>query len=216
MPSSIRFRTRALLAGAVPALLLLALLAPHAPPAEAAPAPVWHVVEADDPVCQPSPRMAVEGRASPYDSASVALGDGMVKVCYGAPALRGRVMIGGEAVPFGQMWRFGANEPTTLHTSIPLSVGGVAVPAGSVALYALPGEGHWEIFVTRSTEHWGLQITPEVRAQEIGSMHVVPASLEEEVESMVFRFEDAGSRSATLVMEWQNTRLEIPVTATGG
>jgi hypothetical protein len=215
MPSSVPSRARALIPGAAPALLLFALLAPQAPPAEAA-APAALALAADDPVCQPSPRMALEGRASPYDSASVALGDGMVKICYGSPALRDRVMIGGEAVPYGQIWRLGANEPTTLHASVPLSVGGVAVPAGSVALYAVPDEAHWEIFVTRSVDHWGVQITPEVRAQEIGSMHVMPATLEEEVESMVFRFEDAGSRSATLVMEWQNTRLEIPVTATGG
>jgi hypothetical protein len=199
----------ALLALGVATLLLFALALSSGPTAAQA-APV-----SDDPVCTPSDRMALEGRASPYDSASVALADGMVKVCYGRPSLRGRTMIGGEAVPFGALWRFGANEPTILHTSVPLSLGGVTIPAGSVALYAIPGESHWEIFVTRSTTHWGLQINEAVRAQEIGSLHVMPETLEAPVETMVFRFEDAGTRSATLVMEWQNTRLEMPVTATG-
>ncbi len=215
MSSSQPPRIASRIAAIAPALLLAAAMAPLVPAVDAAP-PQVIVLDSDDPACQPVARMALEGRASPYDSASVSLADGVVKICYGSPSLRGRVMIGGEAVPFGQMWRFGANEPTTLHTTVPLSLGGVAVPAGSVALYALPGEDHWEIFVTRSIDHWGLQITPEVRAQEIGSVHVVPTALEDEVEAMVFRFEEAGSRSATLVMEWQNTRLEIPVTATGG
>ncbi len=206
-------------ARALPALLLLPVLAAAvflAAPAAPVPAHAAAPALADDPVCEPSPRMALEGRASPFDSASVALAGGAVKVCYGAPSLRGRTMLGGEDVPFGRIWRFGANEPTILHTTIPLSVGGVAVPAGSVALYATPDEGHWEVFVTRSTEHWGIQITPEVRAQEIGSFHVEPRTLDAPVERLVFRFEEAGTRSATLVMEWQTTRIEIPVTATGG
>jgi hypothetical protein len=197
----------------VPALAAAILLSPAAAPT---PASAAGVTLADDPTCEPSPRMALEGRASPFDSASVALAGGALKVCYGAPSLRGRTMLGGEDVPFGRIWRFGANEPTILHTTIPLSVGGVAVPAGSVALYATPDEGHWEVFITRSTTHWGIQITSEVRAQEIGSFHVVPRTLDAPVEQLVFRFEEAGTRSATLVMEWQTTRIEIPVTATGG
>ena len=183
-------------------------MAPGLPELAAVPAP------ANDPACTPVERMPLEGRASPYDSAQVALAGGVVKICYGSPSLRGRTMIGGEAVPYGQLWRFGANEPTTLHTSVPLSVGGIPVPAGSVALYAIPGAGHWEIFITASTDHWGLQITPEVRAQELGSIHVDAETLESPVESMVLRFDDAGTRGATLVFEWQTTRLSIPVTAT--
>jgi len=170
----------------------------------------------DVPACAPVDRMPVASRASPYDSVHVALAGGVIKLCYGSPALRGRTMLGGTEVPFGRLWRFGANEPTTLHSSVPLSVGGIPVPPGSVALYAIPGTDRWEIFITRSTTHWGLQITPEVRAQEIGSFHVVPEELDEPRESMTFRFEDPGTRSAALVMEWQTTRLAIPVTVTGG
>jgi hypothetical protein len=170
----------------------------------------------DGPACAPVDRLPVSGRASPYDSVHVALAGGVIKLCYGSPALRGRTMLGGGEVPFGRLWRFGANEPTTLHSSVPLSVGGVQVPPGSVALYAIPGADRWEIFITRSTTHWGLQITPEVRALEIGSFHLIPEDLDEPVESLTFRFEDAGTRSAALVMEWQTTRLAIPVTVTGG
>jgi len=170
----------------------------------------------DDPACAPVDRMPVAGRASPYDSVHVALAGGVIKLCYGSPALRGRTMLGGGEVPFGRLWRFGANEPTTLHSSVPLSVGGVQVPPGSVALYAIPDADRWEIFITRSTTHWGLRITPEVRAEEIGSFHVVPEELDEPLESLTFRFEDPGTRSAALIMEWQTTRLAIPVTVTGG
>jgi hypothetical protein len=198
----------ALLPAGLALALGAALLLPHAPTQA-------HAAVVIEPACEPVDRMPLEGRPSPFDSTQVALADGMVKVCYGSPALRGRVMIGGEAVPYGQPWRFGANEPTTLHTSVPLSVGGVSVPAGSVTLYAIPAEGHWEIVVNSSVDRWGIPINADVRAHDVGSFHVEPSVLAEAVESLVFRFEDAGSRSATLVMEWQNTRVEIPVTATG-
>lgn len=168
-----------------------------------------------EPECVVSPNMAVEGRTSPLDSASVALAEGMVKVCFGSPAARGRSMLGGEFVPFGELWRMGANEPTMVHTTVPLSVGGIQLVPGSYSLYTIPGEDEWEIFVSASIDHWGLQITPEVREMEVGSATIEPQQLDEHVEAMVFHFEDAGSRSATLVLEWETTRLEIPVTATG-
>lgn len=168
-----------------------------------------------EPECVVSDNMAVEGRASPLDSASVALADGVVKVCFGSPAARGRTMLGGEFVPFGELWRTGANEPTMVHTTVPLSIAGVQLAPGSYSLYTVPGEDEWEVFLSLSIDHWGLQITPEVREMEVGSATIEPAQSAEPVESMVFRFEDAGTRGATLVLEWENTRLEIPVTATG-
>ena len=75
-----------------------------------------------------------------------------------------------------------ANEPTTLHTSVPLSVGGVSVPAGSVTLYAIPAEGHWEIVVNSSVDRWGIPINADVRAHDVGSFHVEPSALAEAVE----------------------------------
>lgn len=169
-----------------------------------------------DLACQVSPNMALEGRASPMDSTSVSLADGAVKLCYGSPSARDRTMIGGEHVPFGELWRMGANEPTMLHTSVPLSVAGISIEPGSYAMYTIPGDEEWEIFLSRSTEHWGLAITDEVRAMEVGSATVESEALEDHVEALRFRFEEAGTRSASLVLEWETTRIAIPVTATGG
>lgn len=168
-----------------------------------------------DPQCQASPNMPLEGRASPLDSASVALADGAVKICYGAPSARGRTMIGGDNVPFGRPWRTGANEPTVLHTTVPLSVGGVRVEPGSYALYTIPGEESFEVFLSRSTERWGIPIDDEVRSQEVGSLTAERERPADHVETLTFRFEEAGSRAATLVMEWEEFRIAIPVTATG-
>jgi hypothetical protein len=195
--------------------LALAAAGLLAPASASASASLLQGADAQDPTCQHVERMALEGRASPLESARVELADGVVLVCYGSPRLRDRTMIGGSAVPFGSLWRFGANEATVLHTTVPLSVGGVEVPAGSVSLYAIPGETTWEIFLSESTDHWGLQITEAVRARELGSFEAQVHALDAPVEEMTLRFEEAGTRGAVLVFEWQDVRFEIPVVASG-
>ncbi|TVP74000.1 MAG: DUF2911 domain-containing protein [Gemmatimonadales bacterium] len=169
-----------------------------------------------DPACEYNEAMALEDRASPLMSFRQTLGEGDLVLCWGAPSARGRIMIGGEHVPFGELWRMGANEPTVLHTEVSLSVGGVRLEPGSYALYAIPGENRWEVFISASTDHWGNQINEDVRAAEVGTIEVEPGPADGHVEILTFRLEDPGTRSATLVMEWESTRLEIPVTATGG
>lgn len=165
------------------------------------------------PACEPmTDRMELEGRRSPYDSASVSIGEGVAKVCYGRPSLRGRTMIGGDAVPYGQLWRTGANEPTTLHVNVPASIAGIAVEPGSYALYTIPREGEsWTLIVNRSTSQWGHEgsYTEEVEAQEVGRADVEAEASDEAVERLTIRPMAGGGG---LVLEWQNSRVRIPIT----
>lgn len=164
-----------------------------------------------EPSCEPSEGMPLEGRASPYDSATVAVGEGTAKICYGRPSLRGREMIGGEAVPYGRLWRTGANEPTTLHVNVPARVAGLAVEPGSYTLYTIPQPGlEWTLIVNRSTSQWGheSQYTEEIEAQELGRAEVPVEAMAEEVEQLTVRPAD---RRQGVLLEWQNTRVFIPI-----
>jgi hypothetical protein len=164
-----------------------------------------------EPACRPSEGMPLEGRASPYDSTTVAVGDGVAKICYGRPALRGREMIGGEAVPYGELWRTGANEPTTVHLNVPALIAGIEVEAGSYSLYTIPEAGRqWTLIVNRATEQWGHEsrYTDEVAAQEVGRAQVAVETMTERVEQMTIRPADRGEGA---VLEWQNTRVLIPI-----
>ena len=158
---------------------------------------------------------ALTGRASPPDSAQATIGGGYAKVCYGAPSARGRTMIGGEHVPFGELWRLGANEATRLYVSFPAAIGDVSVDPGAYSLYAVPGAERWRVFVNRDTRHWGNQITDEVREEEVGSLSVEPEALEEHVERMRLSFESTGGNTAVLVLEWEKTRVRIPIRNAG-
>lgn len=168
-----------------------------------------------DPVCEVNPNMPLEGRASPLDSASVQVGDGVVKVCYGAPSARGRTMIGGEHVPFGELWRTGANEATTLHTTVAVRLGDLSLEPGAYTLYTKPGPDEWELFVSRATGQWGTPITDEVRAQEVGSLTLPRERPPEHVETMKVRFDRDSPRRAAMILEWEEFRIAVPVEAGG-
>ncbi len=164
------------------------------------------------PTCEPSDRMEVAGRASPYDSTTVQLGEGVAKICYGRPSLKGRTMIGGDAVPFDTIWRTGANEPTIVHVNVPAEIAGLRVEPGQYSLYTVPSDGdQWTLIVNRSTSQWGHEssYTDEVRAQEVGRAEVRAESTESEVEQLTFRPMESGEGA---LLEWQNTRVHIPIT----
>lgn len=152
---------------------------------------------------------ALANRESPLDSVMIRLGDATVKLCYGRPSARGRVMVGGED-PYGIPWRMGANEPTTLHLPFPARVGSVDVGPGSYSLYAVPDAGSWTIVVNGNTNRWGIPLGPEVRRSDVGSFTVRPSPLEPPVETLTFRFEGGGD-SGALVYEWEETTFRIPI-----
>lgn len=153
---------------------------------------------------------AWQSRASPLDSVAFRLADGSAKLCYGRPSLRGRTMLGGEAVPWGELWRTGANEATTLHTNRPFTIGDLSLPAGSYALYTIPRPERWEILVNTSTRQWGIEpLYPEAR--EIGRFEVPAEELVRPVETLTVSAEPAAGPVRELVLEWQRSRVRIPL-----
>ncbi len=155
----------------------------------------------------------IEGRRSPLDSLTFAVQGYPVKVCYGRPAARGRTMIGGTHVPYGEIWRTGANEPTMIHTTVAISIAGVAVEPGTYSLYTVPNASDWKIIVNGSTSQWGHErnYTGEVAEQEIGRVTVPSRRTEDHVETFTIRAESAENGDATLILEWERTRVGIPI-----
>ena len=168
------------------------------------------------PACRPSDRMPLPGRPSPYDSTTIQVGEGVAKICYGRPSLKGRTMIGGEAVPYDTLWRTGANEPTTIHLNVPATIAGMEVDSGAYSLYTVPREeGPWTLIVNRSTSQWGHEssYTEEVRAQEVGRAEVPAERVDQPIEQLTIR--PTGGSQQGAVLEWQNTRVRIPIQPAG-
>jgi hypothetical protein len=158
-------------------------------------------------------RLPLSKRASPLDSISFKVEKSDVKLCYSRPSLKGRTMIGGESVPYGKIWRTGSNEPTMIHTTGPLEIAGVKVAAGTYSIYTVPGEKEWEVIVNKSITQWGEEsgYTSAVQAQEVGRGKVKSETLKASVEKLTFTAEPNAEKTKSLVLEWQTTRVAIPV-----
>ena len=204
-------RGRLLFSGALSALVACA----PAPPADAngssdaAPPPAQQQASVS---CTPSPNMPVAGRPSAYDSTAVTLGGSTALVCYGRPSMRGRTIFGG-LVPYDTIWRTGANEPTIIHLPFAASIAGIAVEPGSYSLYTVPGRQQWQVIVNRSTSQWGIenQYNAAVRAQEVGRATVPVEQTTAPVETFAIRSEPGGGNAASLVLEWENSRIRVPI-----
>ena len=123
-------------------------------------------------------------------------------------------MLGGKDIPYGKLWRTGANEPTIFFAPIPLKVAGITVPPGTYSLYTVPGPTEWEIIVNRSISQWGKEdnYTDQVKAQELGRAKVKSEPVTSPIETFTIRAEPDGN-NANLVLEWEKTRLKIPFNA---
>lgn len=151
-------------------------------------------------------------RVSPTRTVGFQVGEVDGKVCYGSPSARGREIFG-SLVPWGELWRTGANEPTRLFVNGQMRLAGIDLPSGRYSLYTIPGGDSWQVFVSGSTFHWGNQITGDVRAQEVGNADLPSTVTDDFVEQMTFGWEPTDDTSGLLTLEWERTRLEIPIAA---
>jgi hypothetical protein len=189
----------------IAAIALASLTGASSSPAPVAPDTACQVLHPD--------RIPAQGRKSPLDSLTFSVARHPMKLCYGRPSSRGRVMIGGKDVPFGKLWRTGANEPTIFFTPVAVTVAGIKVAPGKYSLYSVPGPKEWEVIVNRSTSQWGEEsnYTDKVKAQEVGRATVASEQLATPVETFTIRSEPAGGKGAELVLEWERSRIRIPI-----
>lgn len=153
-----------------------------------------------------APAGAPRAVASPRDTARASLAGHMVMVDYGRPFMRGRTIMGG-LVPYGTVWRTGANAATTLVTARDVSIGGTRVPAGTYTLYTLPGERDWQLIINRQTGQWGTEYKQE---QDLARIPLRVERTSAPVEQFTIQLQPA-TTGLDLVMEWENTRLVAPI-----
>jgi len=165
--------------------------------------------------CAPQrPRDSLAERRSAYDSTQLSVGGRTAQICYGRPRMNDREIFGG-LVPYGRLWRTGADEPTTIHTPFAAAIAGIAVEPGSYSLYTIPAEQEWTVIVNRATSQWGHEstYTADIEAQEVGRATVMAERVDEPVEAFTIRAEPAAGDAAQIILEWENTRVRIPFAA---
>ena len=147
--------------------------------------------------------------ASPRGQASVSFEDGKkVTVDYGRPFMRGRKIMG-ELVPYGQVWRTGANEATSFVTDAPITIGGTSVPAGKYTMYTLPGENEWKIIINKQTGQWGTEYS---EAQDLARIVAKTSKLPQPVDQFTISLEKRGPNAANMKLAWENTSVAVDIT----
>ena len=114
----------------------------------------------------------------------------------------------GGVVSYGRVWRTGADDATSLKTQADLDIGGTTVPAGDYTLYTLPSEGTWKLIVNKQTGQWGTEYD---QSKDLARIDMKKTSLTSPVEQFTMSFAKKGANSADLVLEWETTRLTVPL-----
>ena len=100
------------------------------------------------------PALAQDKPASPQATVEGKIGGTNVKIVYCQPSARGRTVMG-ALVPYGEVWRTGANDATTIEFNKPVKIEGKDLPAGKYALFTIPGENEWTIIINKDAKQWG-------------------------------------------------------------
>ncbi|MGB7211661.1 MAG: DUF2911 domain-containing protein [Gemmatimonadales bacterium] len=142
------------------------------------------------------------GVMSSRDTARGTIGSASVSVDYGRPMVRGRRIFGG-LVPWGQVWRTGANAATQLTTDRDLIIGGAVVPAGTYTLWTLPTKDGATLIINSQTGQWGTDYDAK---RDFARVPLAVSSLAAPVERFTLTVSDA-----VLVMDWDRSRFTVPI-----
>ena len=149
-------------------------------------------------------------RVSPPAQAQCKFSDGKtLTINYSSPRAKGRKIFG-DLVPYGEVWRTGANEATTFVTTANLSVGGKDVPAGNYTIFTVPAADKWTLIVNKKTGEWGIPYKYESDELLRTDMKVSPSS--SPVENFTIALNSMGG-NCTLNMSWENTQASVDISA---
>lgn len=155
--------------------------------------------------------MAIPGQTqalSPRGRTSCKFADGKtITVNYSSPRMRGRKIFG-DLVPYGEVWRAGADEATSFVTNVDVAVNGKDVPAGKYTLFTLPTAGKWTLILSKQTGEWGIPYPGE--RYDFGRMEMKVSKLPSPVEDFTISFDQAGS-SCTMKLDWESTRASVDI-----
>ena len=149
-------------------------------------------------------------RASPYSEVVQDIGLSRIRIAYSRPAARNRELFG-SLVPFGRIWRVGANESTKFTTDTEVNILGNNLQPGTYALYAFPGEETWEVVFHRNTGHWGDGRTEYDPSEDAFRVLVKPGQETDWQENFGISFDSLTHNGAVMKWKWGYTVISIPL-----
>ncbi len=144
--------------------------------------------------------------ASSAQTVTQGLGISTVTLTYHRPNMNGRTVFGG-LVPYGEVWRTGANNVSVLAFDGAVTIAGHSVDAGKYGIFTIPGQDEWTIIFTKNTEQWGAYAY--TADEDLFRFTVKPEQLQQAVETFTIDFSNVKPQSATLNISWENTKVSF-------
>jgi hypothetical protein len=153
---------------------------------------------------------AQQKRASPHETVKAVIDGANVSITYGRPFVKGRKIFGG-LVPYGQVWRTGADEATILETDKMLMIGSLHLNPGKYSLYSVIDEKTWKLVVNKQVGQWG---TEYQQGQDLGRVDMRVEALAAPVEQFTIAVDKgAGGKGGVLTMQWESKKATLPFSA---
>ena len=148
-------------------------------------------------------------KASPQDTVLYESDEITLEVNYSRPYKKGRVIFG-ELVPFGQVWRTGANEPTTFLNSTDITIGGEKLKAGKYTLWTIPNQTQWTLIFNSKMYSWGVGFDGKPARDPLADVvriNLPAMPTKEPVEQFTIEF----IYNVNMVMKWDDTQVTMPI-----
>jgi len=145
---------------------------------------------------------------SPPAETSATIGGKKITIKYSSPRMRGRKIMGG-LVPFGQVWRTGADSATSMSTEANLQIGDLKLPKGNYTIYTIPQPNEWALIVSKELGQWGTEYHKNL---DFGRTKMAVKTLGAPAENFEIKIAGQGASSGLLTMTWEKTQASIPVT----
>jgi len=145
---------------------------------------------------------------SPPAETSATIGGKKIDIKYSSPRMRGRKIMGG-LVPFGQVWRTGADSATSMSTEANLQIGDLKIPKGNYTIYTIPQPNEWTLIISKELGQWGTEYHKNL---DFGRTKMTVKALAAPVENFELKVTVLGGNNGLLTMTWEKTQASIPVT----
>ena len=132
----------------------------------------------------------------------------IIRVIYSRPQKKGRELFG-KKLPYGKVWRLGANEAPEIKVYQDITLGGKALAAGTYSLFALLGETEWELILNSDLDYWGAYRYNQ--GKDVLRVAAPVKTLDQVVEAFSIQFEETGTNQAIMRLAWDQTMVAIPV-----
>lgn len=133
-----------------------------------------------------------------------------VSIEYSRPGVKGRSVFGG-LVPYGDLWRTGANASTKITFSDDVTIEGNNVPKGTYALYTIPGKESWEVIIHKNTSHWGTGGKNYTKDEDLCRFKVTPRNTTPKVETFTINVANLTNTGADIQLMWENTLVSFNI-----